>query len=119
MRSTPSKDQFNAGYRRLRYIRYADDFIVGVIGSKGDAARVLQMVRDFVQQELGLELSEDKTCIRHAKKGVRFLGYDIKTYTTRNRLKKVEKNGISMLKRTITDAAQLHVPPEKVAKFCQ
>lgn len=119
MRCTPSKDQFAAAYRRLRYIRYADDFIVGVIGSKDDALAILQTVKDFVQQELGLELSEGKTCIRHAKKGVRFLGYDIRTYTTRNRLKKVEKNGISMLKRTMTDVAQLHVPSEKVARFCK
>lgn len=119
MRCTPSKDHFDAEYRRLRYIRYADDFIVGVIGSKEEAVAILQTVREFVQQELGLELSAGKTCIRHAKKGVRFLGYDIKTYTMRNRLKKVEKNGISMLKRTITDAAQLHVPPEWAAKFCK
>lgn len=33
---TPSTDEMDGDYRRLKYVRYADDFLCGVIGSKED-----------------------------------------------------------------------------------
>ena len=32
----PSFDEMDNGYKRLKYVRYADDFLIGVIGSKED-----------------------------------------------------------------------------------
>jgi RNA-directed DNA polymerase len=118
MRRIPSKDPFDAGYRRMQYIRYADDFIVGVIGSKQDAVELLQKVRDFVQSELHLELSEEKTRIRHAESGVLFLGYEIRSYWSQDKLKKVTVNGKKALKRTLRGNMQLHVPTTRLAQFC-
>lgn len=117
-RIVSSVDYFDDNYRRMRYIRYADDFIIGVIGSKRDALNILESVREFVQNELALELSEEKTCIRHAKAGVQFLGYDLRSYTNRKHLKTVESYGTKGLRRTIVELMQLHVPGERLAKFC-
>lgn len=116
MHEIPSTDLFDPDYRRLRYVRYADDFIIGVIGSREDAEKVMHQVKQFIERELLLEAAEDKTCIKSAKKGVRFLGYDIKSYTGNKRLKMVSGNG-TCLKLTMIQKMQLHVPPEKVMQY--
>jgi len=118
MHQTPSsKDQFDPGYRRLRYVRYADDFIIGVTGSRIEAESVMRQVRDFIENELLLEVAEDKTCIKKAQSGVRFLGYDIRTYSSGSRFRKVVIGNGTCLKRTISERMQLHVPVEKVYQF--
>ena len=119
MKKVPSIDPYDMGYRRLRYIRYADDFIVGIIGSKEDAEAILGKVKSFVHDELKLELAEDKTCIKHAEIGVNFLGYEVRTYTDNGYVKKVERKGITSLRRSIIGQMQLHVPKEKKIKFCE
>src|SRR3546814_1344311 len=74
------------GYRRLRYCRYADDFMIGVIGSKEDARSVFAEVRAFLTEALALTVSEEKSGIRKASDGAAFLGYEVRTYTTRQRV---------------------------------
>lgn len=110
-------DPFDANYKRLQYVRYADDFVIGIIGSKADAEQVFQKVKQFIETELLLEISEKKSCIRLAKNGVRFLGYDIRTYTGA-KIKNVVIHGIHTTMRTVTQQMQLHVPAEKMAMFC-
>lgn len=73
----PYSDPFDANYKRLQYVRYADDFLVGVIGSKEDAVAIKEQIKAFVADILHLELSDEKTLITHSKKKARFLGYDI------------------------------------------
>jgi RNA-directed DNA polymerase len=116
MHKVPSTDLFDPGYRRLRYVRYADDFIIGVIGSREDAEKVMHKVEEFIEKELLLEASDDKTCIKSAKDGVRFLGYDIKSYTGNKRLKMVSGYG-TCLKLTMIQKMQLHIPSEKVLQY--
>jgi group II intron reverse transcriptase/maturase len=78
MRSLPSKDPNDPGYRRLRYCRYADDHILGFAGPKAEAEEIKQKMAQFLRDDLKLELSQDKTLITHARTGAaRFLGYDI------------------------------------------
>jgi len=75
-----STDQFDPDYRRLRYIRYADDFLMGFIGPKDEAEEIRERVGGFLREDLGLELSPEKTLITHAGTGfARFLGYDVGT----------------------------------------
>ncbi|MDH6373780.1 group II intron reverse transcriptase/maturase [Paenibacillus sp. PastF-3] len=76
-RSMSSKDDMDAGFRRLKYFRYADDFIISVIGNKEDAAELKQKIKQFLKEELKLNLSEEKTFITHNSKPIRFLGYEI------------------------------------------
>ena len=67
MRTLPSIDPMDPGYRRLRYIRYADDHILGFIGPKAEAEQIKAELAAFLRETLGLELSQDKTLISHAR----------------------------------------------------
>lgn len=114
----PSVDPFDSGYRRLYYCRYADDYVIGIIGSKADAERVQQHVRRFIEDTLNLTIAEDKSHIRHGREGAIFLGYEIKTYTGK-RLVKVKHGPRYTVKRTIAERIQLHIPAGKLERFCQ
>lgn len=79
-RSLPSQDTHDPNYKRLRYVRYADDFLLGLIGTKEDAERIKERLKAFLQDRLGLEMSAEKTLITHARTDhARFLGYEIGT----------------------------------------
>jgi len=78
LRSLPSQDPHDPGYRRLRYVRYADDILLGFTGPKVDAEEIKQRLAQFLQDDLKLELSEAKTLITHARTdAATFLGYEI------------------------------------------
>jgi group II intron reverse transcriptase/maturase len=78
MHTLPSSDPNDPGYRRLRYVRYADDHLLGFTGPKHEAEEIKQRLATFLRDELKLELSPDKTLITHARtKAARFLGYEI------------------------------------------
>lgn len=113
----PARDPFDPNYRRLRYCRYADDFLIGIIGSKQDARDVMAKVREFLTTRLKLRMSEEKSKITKATDGARFLGYDVVTYTAACR-RQITRNGRAYTARSAADILQLHVPWEKVAKFC-
>jgi hypothetical protein len=77
-RNLPSRDPHDPGYRRLRYVRYADDHLLGFTGPKPEAEAIKQRLATFLRDDLKLELSEPKTLITHARTGAaRFLGYEI------------------------------------------
>jgi hypothetical protein len=50
-------------FKRIKYVRYADDFLIGVIGSKQECEQIKKDVKNFFQDKLKLELSDDKTLI--------------------------------------------------------
>ncbi len=78
LHSMPSRDPNDPGYRRLRYVRYADDTLLGFVGPKSEAEQIKQRLARFLRDDLKLELSQDKTLITHARTGAaRFLGYEI------------------------------------------
>jgi group II intron reverse transcriptase/maturase len=77
-RGTPTRDPYDPGYRRLRYIRYADDHLLGFTGPKAEAEQIRRELAAFLREELRLELSADKTLITHGRtQKARFLGYDL------------------------------------------
>lgn len=76
----PALDPNDPDFRRLRYVRYADDFCLSFIGPKSEAEEIKQRIRDFLRDDLKLDLSEAKTLITHARsQAARFLGYQITT----------------------------------------
>ena len=78
MRTLPSTDPMDPGYRRLRYVRYADDHLLGFTGPKAEAEQIKDKLARFLRETLGLELNPAKTLITHARtQRARFLGYDI------------------------------------------
>ena len=101
----PSGDEMDGSYRRLKYIRYADDFILGVIGSKEDALRIKEDIKSFLSASLALELSEEKTLITHTGKSAKFLGYEITV--TRNNHQRRDVQG--RLRRTYGKRVRLNV----------
>ncbi len=74
----PSKDPTDPTYRRLRYIRYADDILLGFTGTRAEAEQIKHQLAQYLQETLKLELSQEKTLITHAhKQAARFLSYDL------------------------------------------
>jgi group II intron reverse transcriptase/maturase len=79
-RTIPSLDPYDPEFRRLRYVRYADDYLLGFAGPHSEAEKIKELLRDFLRDSLKLEMSEEKTKITHARSdAARFLGYDVQT----------------------------------------
>lgn len=79
-------------YRRLKYTRYADDFLIGIIGSKTDALKVKEDLKIYLSERLKLELSDEKTLVTNAKSPAKFLGYEV--YVRKTNAAKRNKNGV-------------------------
>lgn len=112
LRTMPCKLDMDDGYRRVIYTRYADDFLIGVIGSKGDCERIKADITEYMRDSLSLELSPEKTLITHAQETARFLGYDI-TVSTSEMMSRT-RNGI--LQRNHKGKVQLLLNSETVRK---
>ncbi len=77
-KALPERDPLDPDYRRLRCVRYADDFCLGLAGPKDEAEEIKQCLKTFLREQLKLELSEEKTLITHAStQPARFLGYEL------------------------------------------
>ena len=107
--TVPYGDAMDEGYRRVQYVRYADDFLIGVIGSKADCQKIKEDIRVFLD-ERELELSDEKTLITNAQKRAHFLGYDIRVRNCN--LPKRDREG--RLKRDYTGRIVLEVPMDKI-----
>lgn len=115
LRTMPSKEQNDPNFRRLRYIRYADDFLFGIIGSKKDAQEIKQKIGEFLKDSLKLELSEEKTLITNAtQEAAKFLGYEIISQRCDTKLTKMESSGIP--RRSINGAIGLRLPRRVIKK---
>jgi group II intron reverse transcriptase/maturase len=75
-RKLPSSMATDPGYKRLMYVRYADDFIILIAGSKNDAELIKNWVKSALIKKCGLSLNEEKTIISNTKDGFKFLGAD-------------------------------------------
>lgn len=76
----PSRDPDDPNFRRLWYVRYADDTLLGFSGPRAEAEAIKVQLQAFLHDSLHLELSPDKTLITHARThAARFLGYDVVT----------------------------------------
>lgn len=106
----PHGDEMDENYRRLKYSRYADDFLIGVTGSKADCMQIKSDISQYMRDQLRLELSEDKTLITNAKKPAMFLGYDI--FVRKSNDTKRDKNG--NLKRTFNGKVVLYVSTKTI-----
>lgn len=104
-RTLPYGDPNDPGYRRLRYVRYADDFLLGFAGPKHEAREITAKIRTFLRGELALELSESKTLITHAvSQAARFLGYEVRVLH--------EDSKVTNGRRSINGSPGLFVPEQ-------
>ncbi len=67
MRTMPTLQVDDPDFIRIKYLRYADDWIVGVWGSHALAEEIKQDIKTFLHDHLRLTLNEDKTRITHAR----------------------------------------------------
>lgn len=75
--SISSRDPMDSSYRRLKYVRYADDFLIGAIGTKAECAKIKEDITKFMNEKLHLEMSQEKTLITHAQTPAKFLSFEI------------------------------------------
>ena len=115
---TEATDPQDPGYKRLYYVRYADDFLVGIHGSKADAEEIRGKLEVFLRNELQLELSPEKTLITNSKERVRFLGYDIKRWKGSRKFRFHTRQGVKT-QRTGSYHLNLLMPADKTLKFAQ
>ncbi|WP_199834870.1 reverse transcriptase/maturase family protein [Streptomyces sp. NRRL WC-3618] len=117
LRRHPAGDPRDPGYRRLRYIRYADDHLLGFIGPKAEAETIKQRLATFLRDDLKLELNQDKTLVTHGRtQAARFLGYEI---TVQHADEKVSRGGrINRGLRSINGKIQLRVPKDVIKAKC-
>lgn len=72
-----SVDPFDVKFKRLYYVRYADDFIIGIVGNKKEAYNIRNEIRLYLKEKLNLELNIEKTLITHKSECKFFLGHKI------------------------------------------
>lgn len=109
LKQMPYSDPMDNGYKRLFYIRYADDFLIGVIGSKKDAIAVKEKVGKFIAENLHLDMSDEKTLITHGGDFAHFLGFDV----TINNSQMQRKTAKGFTRRSNLGKVLLYVPKEK------
>lgn len=110
LRKTPAK---LCNDKKLKYVRYADDFLIAVNGSKADCEMIKAKLTEFIRNELKMELSQEKTLITHSNETARFLGYDVRV--RRDQQVKPWKN---CKQRTMNNTVELLIPlKDKVEKY--
>lgn len=107
----PSFDPHDDTYRRLHYVRYADDTLFGFVGTQQEAEEIKQRLGQFLRDTLKLEMSQEKTLITHAStEAARFLNYHI--VNQQNDTKHTQK------RRRMNGRIALLVPPDVVESKC-
>ena len=110
LRSTPAK---LCKDKKLKYVRYADDFLIAVNGSKEDCEWIKAKLTELIQNTLKMELSQEKTLITHSNETARFLGYDVRV--RRDQTVKPWKN---CKQRTLNNTVELLIPfKDKIEKY--
>ena len=111
-RKVPASMDMDADYKRLKYIRYADDFLIGVVGSKADCEKMKEDFTHFMREKLKLELSDEKTLITNAHDSAKFLGYEISV-----RKSEVKRyNNLGYFKRVFNGQVVLTLPLATIQK---
>lgn len=78
LQQLPSQDPNDPNYMRLKYVRYADDFLLGITGPKALAEEIKLQIGDFLSSNLKLKMSQEKTLITNAtQETAKFLGYEV------------------------------------------
>lgn len=112
-RKIPSVNTQDENYRRLRYVRYADDFLLGFTGSKADAEEIKAEIGRFLKEKLNLIMSEEKTLITNAgSQAAKFLGYEIKAQRVNDYIDQKGRRGAN-------GAIALLVPAKVIEEKCK
>jgi RNA-directed DNA polymerase len=116
-KSMSSGNPWDPDYRRLLYCRYADDFAIGVIGTKEDAKGVMEKVGDYVKASLRLDISPEKSGITHAREGMKYLGYTVRTYSRPKTVRTKRAHTRYTTQKAISERVLLGIPGHKITDF--
>jgi group II intron reverse transcriptase/maturase len=117
LRALNSKDPYDTNFRRLHYIRYADDFVIGIIGTKRESRIIWSDLRRFLNESLLLTLNLNKTHISHFNSdGVLFLGTSIRGNHEKEKVVRTVKKGNLTVKVRTTSRTRLSAPIESILK---
>lgn len=109
MHAIPSKVVDDPGFRRLTYVRYADDFILGFAGTKVEAEAIKSAIGTFLKNTLHLDMSAEKTLITHARdEHAKFLGYAVSIYHADHKTSRRKDSGTRQ--RNANGRVRLGVP---------
>jgi len=112
MQQLPSQDPEDPDFRRLKYVRYADDFLLGFTGPRSEAEEIKQKLEVFLREHLKLELSQTKTLVTHARtERARFLGYEVQVLHNDRK----QTNG----RRSVNAQIGFQVPNDVIDQKCQ
>lgn len=104
--------------QRMKYVRYADIFVIGIAGCKDSAINVKGWIKDFLEQKLHLELREEKALITHLENPIPFLGYEFRKWDERKGTRVSYKSHKQpMRKTTLSGAIKLEIPEKKIKDF--
>lgn len=107
LKSVPSKNR-DDNFVRVHYIRYADDFVIGIEGSYKIAKEILQKVETFVNEKLKLKFNPDKTGItKYSEQAFNFLGFTIRAPHFKGKIKPLET--IKLNNRNITRRKKIRI----------
>ena len=117
-RKLPARDPNDPDYRRLKYIRYADDFLLGYAGTKAEAEEIKTKIGEFLASELNLEMNALKTLITHARtQHAHFLGYTVSVFYNDDKLTYNPSPGSKA--RNLNGGIRLGVPYRLTDKLAQ
>jgi group II intron reverse transcriptase/maturase len=109
----PSRDPFDSNFRRLWYVRYADDWLLGFSGPRDEAEGIKQQLSEFLYDTLKLELSQEKTLITNARtESAHFLGYEIVNQNAN------DKQHRGLRRRCINGGLGLKTPVKVIRSKC-
>ena len=108
----------NPEFERLHYVRYADDFILGYIGTKDGSQEIYNSIVNFIESSLKLEISKEKSRVSFCTDGLIFLGYNISMpKTSDSKTKFVNSKGTEVTRKRHIGKPVFKVPTEKAIKF--
>lgn len=99
--------------KKIKYVRYADDFLIAVNGNRQDCEKIKQELTEVISTTLKMELSQEKTLITHSNTPARFLGYDVRV----RRDQQIKPKG-KFKTRSMNNKVELSIPfKDKIEKF--
>lgn len=111
-----ARDQSDPNFKRLNYVRYADDFLLGYTGPKDEAMEIKTAITEFVSEKLKLSVNETKSGVFHSNdKGILFLGFYIRYLPPKRTLDESKlAECVKQVKMVAINQAQLRVPVERI-----
>ena len=104
-------------YKRLHYMRYADDILLGVVGTKEDCRKIVYQINKFLQEKLRLELNLEKCVINLARETfTSFLGFEIGRYINKISSDNVSEESLELkkLKQNSINSPSLIIPTKRI-----